>query len=106
MRWPAARVSPLLDFDYLIVKNMVEEDDKLEDYLIPKTEFKTHSVMDYNAATSRIAVLFHVANANTSQPVIDDILFMENVKVARHRHSWIFGRTLKWIRRRKSWWRQ
>jgi glutamyl-tRNA synthetase len=40
----------LVDFDYLITKDKLEEDDKLEDYLTPQTEFKTHAVADCNVA--------------------------------------------------------
>jgi glutamyl-tRNA synthetase len=38
----------LVDFDYLITKDKLEEDDKLEDFLTPKTEFKTYAVADCN----------------------------------------------------------
>jgi glutamyl-tRNA synthetase len=40
----------LVDFDYLITKDKLEENDKLEDYLTPQTEFKTYAVADCNVA--------------------------------------------------------
>ncbi len=40
----------LVDFDYLITKDKLEEDDKLEDFLTPQTEFKTYGVADCNVA--------------------------------------------------------
>lgn len=40
----------LVDFDYLITKDKLEEDDKLEDFLTPKTEFRTVAVADSNVA--------------------------------------------------------
>jgi glutamyl-tRNA synthetase len=38
----------LLDYDYLITKKKLEEDDKFEDFLTPVTVFKTHAVGDAN----------------------------------------------------------
>lgn len=38
----------LLDYDYLITKKKLEEDDKFEDFLTPVTEFKTPAVGDAN----------------------------------------------------------
>ncbi|KAF2260638.1 glutamyl-tRNA synthetase [Lojkania enalia] len=40
----------LVEFDYLITKDKLEDDDKLEDFLNPKTEFRTKAVADCNAA--------------------------------------------------------
>ncbi|KAG0306529.1 hypothetical protein BGZ98_002209 [Dissophora globulifera] len=40
----------LVDYDYLITKKKVEEDDSLEDLLTPVTEFKTEAVADGNVA--------------------------------------------------------
>lgn len=39
-----------VDFDYLITKDKLEEDDKLEDFLTEKTEFRTACVADCNVA--------------------------------------------------------
>lgn len=38
----------LLDFDYLITKPKLEEDDKFEDYVTPVSEFKVDAVADAN----------------------------------------------------------
>ena len=40
----------LVDFDYLITKDKLEEEDKLEDFLNPKTEIRTTAVADLNVA--------------------------------------------------------
>ncbi|KAF8982271.1 hypothetical protein BGZ46_001552 [Entomortierella lignicola] len=40
----------LMDYDYLITKKKVEEDDNLMDLLTPVTEFKTEAVADGNVA--------------------------------------------------------
>lgn len=40
----------LVDFDYLITKDKLEEDDVLEDVLNPKTEFRTSAWADCNVA--------------------------------------------------------
>lgn len=40
----------LVDFDYLITKDKLEEDDNLEDFLTPQTELKTYAVADCNVA--------------------------------------------------------
>lgn len=40
----------LVDFDYLITKDKLDEDDNLEDFLTPQTEFKTYAVADCNVA--------------------------------------------------------
>ncbi|KAL8697259.1 MAG: hypothetical protein Q9201_007211 [Fulgogasparrea decipioides] len=40
----------LVDFDYLITKDKLEEDDNVDDYLNPKTEFRTEAVADGNVA--------------------------------------------------------
>ncbi|KAL4400536.1 glutamate--tRNA ligase [Malassezia pachydermatis] len=43
----------LLDFDYLITKKKLEEDDKFQDFLTPQTRFETLAVADANVATLR-----------------------------------------------------
>ncbi|KDE04185.1 hypothetical protein MVLG_05348 [Microbotryum lychnidis-dioicae p1A1 Lamole] len=40
----------LLDYDYLIFKKKMEEDDKFEDWLTPQTEFRTEAFADVNVA--------------------------------------------------------
>ncbi|KAF9281767.1 hypothetical protein BGZ68_006438 [Mortierella alpina] len=40
----------LMDYDYLITKKKVEEDDELKDLLTPQTEFKTEGIADGNVA--------------------------------------------------------
>lgn len=40
----------LVDFDYLITKDKLEEEDKVEDFLTKKTEFRTEAVADCNVA--------------------------------------------------------
>ena len=40
----------LVDFDFLITKDKLEGDDKLEDFLTPQTEFRTHALADCNVA--------------------------------------------------------
>jgi len=40
----------LHDYDYLITKKKLEEDDKFEDFLTPQTEFVTDAVADANVA--------------------------------------------------------
>ncbi|KAG9327404.1 hypothetical protein KVV02_005980 [Mortierella alpina] len=40
----------LMDYDYLITKKKVEEDDELKDLLTPKTEFKSEGIADGNVA--------------------------------------------------------
>ncbi|KAI4193796.1 MAG: hypothetical protein LQ348_002774 [Seirophora lacunosa] len=40
----------LVDFDYLITKDKLEEDDNVDDFLNPKTEFRTEAVADGNVA--------------------------------------------------------
>ena len=44
----------LVDFDYLITKDKLEEDDKLEDYLTPQTEFRSNAVADCNVAQVKV----------------------------------------------------
>ncbi|GAA5989864.1 hypothetical protein JCM10908_002354 [Rhodotorula pacifica] len=50
--WIAApsEVTPvtLLDYDYLITKKKLEEDDKVEELINPKTEFRTPAIADHN----------------------------------------------------------
>ncbi|KAF7506772.1 hypothetical protein GJ744_011384 [Endocarpon pusillum] len=43
----------LVDFDFLITKDKLEEEDKLEDFLTPKTEFRTEAFADCNVADVR-----------------------------------------------------
>lgn len=38
----------LLDFDYLITKKKLEEDDKFEDFITPQSQFKTEALGDVN----------------------------------------------------------
>lgn len=38
----------LMDFDYLITKPKLEEDDKFEDFVTPETEFHTEALADHN----------------------------------------------------------
>jgi glutamyl-tRNA synthetase len=40
----------MVDFDYLITKDKLEEEDEMEDFLNPKTEFKTVGLADCNVA--------------------------------------------------------
>jgi glutamyl-tRNA synthetase len=40
----------LVDFDYLITKNKLEEEDNYEDFLTPQTEFRTEAQADENVA--------------------------------------------------------
>jgi glutamyl-tRNA synthetase len=40
----------LVDFDLLITKNKLEEDDNYEDFLTPQTEFRTEALADENVA--------------------------------------------------------
>ena len=48
----------LVDFDYLITKDKLEEEDKLEDFLNPKTEFRTKAVADLNVAGLKVDDVF------------------------------------------------
>ncbi|KPV71920.1 uncharacterized protein RHOBADRAFT_56299 [Rhodotorula graminis WP1] len=41
----------LLDYDYLITKKKLEEDDSVEALLTPQTEFRTSAVADHNVAS-------------------------------------------------------
>lgn len=43
----------LLDFDYLITKKKLEEDDKFTDFLTPQTRFEATALADANVATLR-----------------------------------------------------
>ncbi|KAK4048540.1 glutamate--tRNA ligase [Microbotryomycetes sp. JL201] len=47
---PSAPLLPvtLIDYDYLITKKKLEEDDDVKDFLTPQTEFRTDAVADYN----------------------------------------------------------
>ena len=40
----------LVDFDYLITKDKLEEDDEVEDFLTPQTEFRIEALVDENVA--------------------------------------------------------
>ena len=40
----------LVDFDHLITKDKLDDNDDLEDFLTPQTEFKTYAVADCNVA--------------------------------------------------------
>ena len=40
----------LVDFDFLITKDKLEEDDKVEDFMTPKTEYRTYAKADCNIA--------------------------------------------------------
>ncbi|QDS69070.1 hypothetical protein FKW77_009961 [Venturia effusa] len=44
----------LVDFDYLITKNKLEEDDNYMDFLTPQTEFRTSAVADENVAALKV----------------------------------------------------
>jgi glutamyl-tRNA synthetase len=41
----------LVDFDYLITKKKIEEDEDWENFITPQTEFRTDALIDSNAAT-------------------------------------------------------
>ncbi|KAI4243821.1 MAG: hypothetical protein L6R42_010623, partial [Xanthoria sp. 1 TBL-2021] len=43
----------LVDFDFLITKDKLEEDDNVDDFLTEKTEFRTKAVADGNLAAVR-----------------------------------------------------
>ncbi|KAI9707612.1 MAG: hypothetical protein M1836_000573 [Candelina mexicana] len=40
----------MVDFDYLITKDKIEEDDNVDEFLNPKTEFRTEGLADCNVA--------------------------------------------------------
>ena len=40
----------LVDFDYLITKKKLEEDDKFEDFVTPNSEFRVDAVADFNVS--------------------------------------------------------
>ncbi|KAF2091137.1 glutamyl-tRNA synthetase-like protein [Saccharata proteae CBS 121410] len=44
----------LVDYDYLITKDKLEEEDVFEDFINPKTEFKTEAVADVNVAKLKV----------------------------------------------------
>ncbi|GME33508.1 glutamyl-trna synthetase [Neofusicoccum parvum] len=44
----------LVDFDYLITKDKLGEDDKFEDFINPKTEFRTEALADMNVAKLKV----------------------------------------------------
>ncbi|KAN0063886.1 glutamate--tRNA ligase [Thecaphora frezii] len=46
---PFVEVS-LLDFDYLITKKKLEEEDKFEDFITPQSEFRSEAVADFNVS--------------------------------------------------------
>ena len=43
-------LAQLVDFDFLITKDKLEEDDNVEDFLTPQTEFRTDTFADCNVA--------------------------------------------------------
>ena len=48
----------LVDFDYLITKDKLEEEDKLEDFLNKNTETRTKAVADMNVADLKVDDVF------------------------------------------------
>ena len=40
----------LVDFDYLITKDIIEKDDEIDECLNPHTEFRTEALADCNVA--------------------------------------------------------
>lgn len=44
----------LVDFDYLITKEKLEEEDKMEDFLTEKTEFRSEAWVDSNLASAKV----------------------------------------------------
>jgi len=44
----------LVDFDFLITKDKLEEEDNYEDFLTPQTEFRTAAVADENVAALKV----------------------------------------------------
>ncbi|KAK7510284.1 glutamyl-tRNA synthetase [Phyllosticta citricarpa] len=44
----------LVDFDFLITKDKLGEEDKFEDFITPKTEFRTEAVADQNVAKLKV----------------------------------------------------
>ncbi|KAI9675850.1 MAG: hypothetical protein M1829_003276 [Trizodia sp. TS-e1964] len=44
----------LVDFDYLITKDKIEEDEDFEDFLNPNTEFRTEALADCNVAELKV----------------------------------------------------
>ena len=44
----------LVEFDYLITKDKLEEDDNYEDFLNPTTEIRTEAVADCNVADLKV----------------------------------------------------
>ncbi|BGP19968.1 hypothetical protein JCM10213_006745 [Rhodosporidiobolus nylandii] len=71
----------LVDYDYLIVKKKLEEDDSVEALLNPKTEYRTPAVADANVASLPAGSIiqferkgFYIVdrayNASTSEPAV------------------------------------
>ncbi|KAF2646593.1 glutamyl-tRNA synthetase [Massarina eburnea CBS 473.64] len=48
----------LVDFDYLITKDKLEDEDVLEDFLNPKTEFRVKTLADCNVAELKVDDVF------------------------------------------------
>ena len=48
---PGLISATLVDFDYLITKKKIEEDEDWENFITPRTEFRTDVVVDSNLAT-------------------------------------------------------
>lgn len=48
---PGLIPATLIDFDYLITKKKIEENENWEDFITPQTEFKTDALVDSNLAT-------------------------------------------------------
>lgn len=44
----------LVDFDFLITKDKLAEEDNWEDFITPKTEFRTEAVADQNVAKLKV----------------------------------------------------
>ena len=49
----AGRPAELVEFDFLITKDKLEDEDRLEDFVNPKTEVRTVCVADCNVAGLR-----------------------------------------------------
>lgn len=48
---PGLISATLVDFDYLITKKKIEEDEDWENFITPQTEFRTDALVDSNLAT-------------------------------------------------------
>ena len=47
----------LVDFDYLITKKKIEEDENWENFITPQTEFRTDALVDSNVATLELGTV-------------------------------------------------